>query len=341
MHKGEVMVRTGLLSVILAVSVAGSLAQQVPSPPTEVPEPQSLQQQYDRLVAEAAAAQAAPYRIQPGDELDIRVYAISDLSATVRVRPDGRISLLLLDDVEAAGRTPQELSETLSQLYSSSYRDPRVTVIVRNFYNFQAYVGGAVAKPGLVSLSGGQTMVSAIFQAGGFVVEDGPKQVVLLRQQTTGERTAQRLDLDEVLLQGRPDIALQPSDILYVPKHGISVYVGGEVVEPGLVQLTGNLTALSAILKAKGLKPTAKANSVVLLRNSGQSIPQLTKLNVSAMLSNGTGDVVLQPFDVVFVPKSTIAKMDQFVDQYMRQLLPISVNFGFSYIVGGGSTFIE
>jgi hypothetical protein len=59
------------------------------------------------------------------------------------------------------------------------------------------------------------------------------------------------------------------------------------------------------------------------------------------MLSNGTGDVVLQPFDVVFVPKSTIAKMDQFVDQYMRQLLPISVNFGFSYIVGGGSTFIE
>jgi polysaccharide biosynthesis/export protein len=335
------MFRSGLLTALFACSISGVLAQLPPGPNTPVAESQALGQQLDQVAAEAARARTAPYRIQPGDELDVRAYAIADLNATVRVRPDGRISLLLLDDVEAVGFTPQELSETLSNLYGKSYRTPRITVNVRNFYNFQAYVGGAVAKPGLVSLSGGQTVASAIFQAGGFTVEDGPKQVILLRQQSSGARMAQRLDLDDVLLRGAPDAPLQPSDILYVPKHGISVYVGGEVQEPGLVQLTGNLTALAAVMKAKGLKPTAKANNVVLLRNTGEAIPRLSKLDLSAILSTGTGDLQLQPYDVVYVPKSVIAKMDQFVDQYMRQLLPISVNFGFSYIVGGGTAFIE
>lgn len=321
------------LWLLLAPSLL--LAQSIP------PLSQPLVQQLDRAVSEATAARSVPYRLQPGDELEIRAFAIPDLSATVRVRPDGRISLVLLDEIEVAGRTPTEVSDLLSSLYSKSYRNPKVTVVVRNFSSYQVYVGGAVEKPGLISLSAGLTATAAIFEAGGFSIREGPKHVILLRQAADGNRTTTRFDLDDVLLRGQTDVSLQSGDILYVPKHGISVYVAGEVVEPGLVELTGRLTALTAIMKARGLKSSARSNNIILLRDSGKGNPVISRLNVKEMLSTGAGDMELQPFDVVYVPKSTIAKIDQFVDQYMRQLLPISVNFGFSYVVGGGAAFIE
>jgi polysaccharide export outer membrane protein len=226
------------------------------------------------VLAADAAARKGPYLIQPGDELSIREFNISDLDLDVRVRPDGKISVLLLDDVEVAGKTTEEVAETLSRLYSKRFRNPRITVIIRNFYNFNVYVGGEVSHPGLVSLSGGLTVASAVFQAGGFKEEEGPRKVVLIRRTATGGQSIMNLDLEDVLVRGQPDIMLQPSDVLYVPRNTINVYVGGEVVEPGLVPLNGKLTALAAILRARGLKSTARAKNVMLLRNTGRDPDQ-------------------------------------------------------------------
>jgi len=326
-----------LATILLCCGGVALTAQSSPSPPLQTALqalPQSMQKELEQVVAAQAVARSAPYRVQPGDELEIRAYALPDLNMGVRIRPDGRISLVLLNDVEVAGQTAEEIAQLLSSLYAKSFREPKITVIVRSFSNFHVYVGGEVVRPGLVSLSGGLTATSAIFQAGGFKDEEGPKSLILLRKGPSGVPSVLNLDLDDVLIKGKADTVLQPSDILYVPRHRINVYVGGEVVEPGLVPLSGKMTALSAILRARGLKPTAKANSVVLLRDSGQPRPIILRINLQQVLVTGRNDVELRPYDVVYVPKSTIAKIDQFVDQYIRQLLPISVNMGFSYILG-------
>jgi polysaccharide export outer membrane protein len=322
-----------------------ALVAQTSSPPAPQANlqalPQSVRTELDQAVAAQAAAREAPYRIQRGDDLDIRAFAIPDLNAAVRVRPDGKISLVLLGDIEAAGHTTEELAQAVSSLYSENFRNPKITVIVHNFYNFNVYVGGEVAKPGVVPLSGGLTVASAIFQSGGFKEEEGPRSVLLVHRGEDGAQSVTNLDLDDVLVRGKPDIALQPLDVLYVPKNAINVYVGGEVVEPGLVPLSGRMTALAAVLKARGLKLTARANNVVLLRNSGQGKPVILRVNLQDAITKGRGDLELQPYDVVFVPKSVIARLDQFVNQYLQLLQPISTNVGFTYLLGGTAAVIH
>jgi len=139
-----------------------------------------------------------------------------------------------------------------------------------------------------------------------------------------------------VLEQKQPDLRLEAGDVVFVPKANMNVYVGGEVGTPGLVSMQGRTTVAAAIIRAGGFRETARSDSVILLRQGPDGKPQATKLNVSAVLERGGADLDLRPYDVVFVPKSTIAKVDRFIEQYVRQLLPISMNAGFSYVVGGG-----
>ncbi len=286
-----------------------------------------------------AQGQTAPYILRAGDELEIRAFAIPELNQIVRVRPDGKISLILLHDVDAAGFTPEQLSETLCSNYARHFRNPRLTAIVRTFSNFSVYVGGEVARAGLIPLAGSQTVASAIIQAGGFRDESAPKKVMVLRKASDGESGILNLDLDDVLTGGKPDIVLQPSDVIYVPRTAIQVYAGGEVTEPGLIPLQGQMTALTAIIRAKGFKPTAKIGSVVLLHDSGRGKPVTSILNMKEIIAHRAPDVPLSAYDVVYVAKSRVARMDQFMDQYIKQLLPISINGGFTYLLGGGTVF--
>src|SRR6266567_3591819 len=111
---------------------------------------------------------SGPYILQPGDDLEIKAYNNPELSQSVKVRPDGNISLLLLDDVPAAGITPAKLGENLSQAYSQYFRNPKLTVIVRSFSNLNVYVGGEVVNPRLLPLTGKITVSQAVLAAGGF-----------------------------------------------------------------------------------------------------------------------------------------------------------------------------
>jgi protein involved in polysaccharide export with SLBB domain len=86
------------------------------------------------------------------------------------------------------------------------------------------------------------------------------------------------------------------------------------VVHPGLVPLNGDLTVLAAIFQAGGFRPTAKTDSVVLVRDSGKGSPAATKIKLDDVFLS-TPHTKLKPFDVVFVPKSRIAKLNQWVDQ--------------------------
>lgn len=281
-----------------------------------------------------AASPEKPYVLQPFDEIEIRVYNMPELAQVTRVRPDGRISLLLVNEVQAAGLTPAGLKQLLTEEYAKHVRAPEVVVNVRSFSNRGVFVGGEVTTPGLIPLTEPLSVAGAVIKAGGLKETAQASQVVLLRKADDGKQQTIEVNVDEILNHGRPDVPVEPGDVIFVPKSTINVYVGGEVTTPGLVTFNGRLSLLSATVKAGGAKSTGQLDNVILLRDTGGAQPSLQRVNLSAVLSSKQADIQLKPFDVVYVPKTRIAKMNQFVDQYFRQLLPITFNAGFSYLLG-------
>ena len=195
---------------------------------------------------------ASLYLLQRGDVLDIKFFYNSELNETVPIRPDGRISLPLVNDVQAAGRTPADLRVELMKIYAGTLREPEVAVIVKEF---------------------------------------SPRRI----------------------------------------------YVGGEVTTPSLLRVPGQITLLQAIFEAGGVRRSGKTDSIVVLRYQGTTQPQFIKVDLTSAFEQGSqgSDSALQASDIVWVPKTKIAKMDDFVDQYIRQLIPIPLTVGVSYIFGG------
>jgi len=196
----------------------------------------------------------APYVLQSGDDIEIKAYNIPELDQVVRIRPDGKISLLLLNDVQAAGATADRLGEMLSVAFAKHYRNPRISIIVRGFSSQSVYVGGEVFKPGLIPLSGNITALQAVVAAGGLKETSRGSTMTLLRRGEAGEPSTVNLNVDSIVSKREQDMALRAGDILYVPKANISVYVGGEVMHPGLLPLNGELTVMGAVFQAGGLK---------------------------------------------------------------------------------------
>jgi protein involved in polysaccharide export with SLBB domain len=165
-----------------------------------------------------------PYIIQPGDELDIKFFYNPELNETVAVRPDGKISLQLIDEIQAASLQPSELDRTLTNLYSEELKKPVITVIVRSFTGQRVYVGGEVNIPGLITLPPGITPLQAIFQSGGFKETAQPAETLIIRKGSDNKPVPLRIDLAAVMnANGHgEEIQLQADDIVYVPKSTIA-----------------------------------------------------------------------------------------------------------------------
>ena len=174
---------------------------------------------------QAAAQSPLPYVIQPGDQLDIKFFYNPELNESVTVRPDGKISLQLIDEIQASGLQPAELDQRLTDLYSRELKKPVVTVIVRSFTGQRVYVGGEVNRQGLITLQPGLTALQAVFQSGGFMETAQPAETLIIRKGEGNKPIPLRIDLSEVMAASDPgvDYPLQPDDIVYVPKSAIAM----------------------------------------------------------------------------------------------------------------------
>ena len=188
------------------------------------------------------------YTLQAYDVLDIKFPYEPQLNECVTVRPDGKISLQIVDEIEAAGLTPEQLDNILTEKYSRVLSEPEITVIVREF-------------------------------------------------------------------------------------AGQKVYVGGEVTTPGIVNLKGRMSALEAIFSAGGFCETAEPKSVIVISRSPENTRSIRKVNVQTVLAGAPPkeELLLRPFDVVYVPKTAIAEANKYVDQHIRKMIPINLSAGFSY----------
>jgi protein involved in polysaccharide export with SLBB domain len=123
-----------------------------------------------------------------------------------------------------------------------------------------------------------------------------------------------------------------PQIVVVVKEFGSQrVWVGGEVSKPGMIVMRGPVSLFAALQEAGGLLPTARPQQVVLIRPDGDGHPLGRTIDVRPLQSGARPeqDVMLQAMDVVFVPRSRISSVDVFVDQYIKQLLPVSPGLGF------------
>lgn len=158
-----------------------------------------------------------------GDLIEVKFFFTPDLNESQQIRPDGHITLQLVGDIPAAGRTPAELQKTLEQKYTGLIENPSVAVIVRELNHRNVYVGGAVNEPGMLPMPGHMTALSAIMQAGGFDLREAKLKNVLVIRHQEGVRTVYSLDVRDALKGEAPPepFYLHPQDIVYVPRTGI------------------------------------------------------------------------------------------------------------------------
>jgi polysaccharide export outer membrane protein len=129
--------------------------------------------------------------------------------------------------------------------------------------------------------------------------------------------------LDEVLTKEYAKYLENYSISVIVRQYsGLKVYVGGEVARPGFLSLKGNMSVLQSILAAQGFKDTAKPENVILLRKGPDNKPVATVIDLASVMSGGKmeNDIYLMPSDIVYVPKTWIAKAGVFTDQYLRKV---------------------
>ena len=168
--------------------------------------------------AQSVGAPDSSYKIGPQDVLRIDVWKEAEISRAVPVRPDGKISLPLLNDVQASGLTAMELANNITEGLKKFINSPQVTVSVTEINSRRIYVTGEVSKPGAYPLLPNMTALQALTSAGGFTQFARTKSIYVLRNEG-GKQTKYPFNYNDVVKGKRPDdnITLQPGDTIVVP----------------------------------------------------------------------------------------------------------------------------
>ena len=232
--------------------------------------------------------------------LEIQVWDNKDLNQAVFVRPDGKVSLPLIGEIQAGGRTVQELQSSLVEAYAKSVKGASVTVIVKDIKSRPVYFIGGFAKPGVEQLTKDLTLLQAVSIAGGLLPTADGENGFILR----GDR---RIPIDFTRLIQKGDVSqnlkLEVGDSIVAPVAD-AVFIHGEVKTPGALKATGDLTVLKAISQAGGVTQMGATGRVEILRSQGDKRERI-KVDLDKMMRSpeGNPDVRLKPNDIIFVPQ--------------------------------------
>jgi polysaccharide export outer membrane protein len=170
----------------------------------------------------SAQADEGSYLIGPGDQLQIFVWRNPDLSTTVPVRPDGRISIPLVEDIDSAGKTPTQLARDIEGKLKKFVTDPVVTVIVSNFvgpFTQQVRVVGEASEPKAVPYRQNMSALDVMIATGGLTPYAAGNRATLVRT-ANGHQTSYHIRLGDLLKDGdmSANVPLQPGDVIIIPQ---------------------------------------------------------------------------------------------------------------------------
>lgn len=200
-----------LLVLFAVIFSATTLAQSAAAPPSVAPAP----------VTAPAAISDNEYVIGPGDTLQVFIWRNPELSTTVPVRPDGKISTPLVEDMIAVGKTPSQLARDIEHVLGEFIRSPQVNIIVTQAMSTysQVKVIGQVAKPQSLAFREGMTVLDAVLQVGGLGQFAAGNRAKIVRTEN-GKQKEISIKLDNLLNAGdmKQNQALKPGDVLVVPQ---------------------------------------------------------------------------------------------------------------------------
>ncbi len=264
------------------------------------------------------------YIIGEGDTLTISVWGNRDLSLSVKVRPDGKITLPAAGDIEAASLTPTQLRDAIAEKLRGMMKSPVVTVIVSEITNNKVYIFGGGVAPGVYSLTQRTTLLQLLCQIGqqpqaqegvaapsimaasGGARNADLKNAYLLRR---GQKI--KTDFYSLFINGKvsDDILIEPNDAIFIPALGVekNVYVIGAVTTPRFIIYRDGLTVMEAILEAGGFTRFASENSTVIFRKEGnKNLTIAAKLNRLIKDGDLSQNLILKPGDYVIVKESLL-----------------------------------
>lgn len=247
------------------------------------------------------------YRLGIRDTLVIEFFYQSELNRTLTIRPDGRITLPLIGDIKASGKTPEELRLEISHCYDGILRKPEVTVTVKAFDHVLEEL-----KNGLVSPARGQSRLISVGPDGW---ADFPLIGGMHASGKTMDELQKAVNGKYQAIHGEISVVLSLAEL-----NSCRLFVLGEVRSPGSYPLRGPTTVLEAISVAGGNLRSARLDSVVIISRDSIGLPRGKRVNVEDMMAGKVSQVdpFVRSLDVIYVPKTFIAKVNDFVEMYIK-----------------------
>jgi len=254
------------------------------------------------------------YTIGAGDEISVHVLDSQDIpEKAMRVDPDGRIALPLIGRVEAAGQSVSALETEITRRLRTYIKDPQVSVNVTDSASRPVSVLGGVNAPGIYQLGSEKSLAQVIALAKGLAPDAGGLIRITRYGGGDGESDPAKAPVMQVSVKDllsnsamAGSIPIRANDVITVPKASV-VYVIGEVVKPGAQTLNDreSITVLEAISAAQGVLPVGAPQRAKLLRRDPRT-GQRTEvaLNVKHIMSGKGENLVLQPDDILLIPRN-------------------------------------
>lgn len=282
----------------------------------------------NRLKPEWLKPSAEPFRLGPGDRIEIEIMGSEGTRSITFVCPDGKIYYDLLPGLEAWGLTIAELKQLLERELSAFYKRPRIAVNLRGVESKCVWALGRLNKPGLLPLAQPMTVIEAVSQAGGLYAsqQGGTTEELADLSHSFLIRNGEMLPVDFQSLIRHGDtsqnVYLQADDFIYIPSSlSKEIYVLGAVNKPCMVGYTENITLLSAIARALGPQPQAHLSQIAIVRGS-LAQPKISVVDFKAILIGKSPDVRLSPRDIVYVPLSPYRTLERYTkmitDSFVR-----------------------
>ena len=286
------------------------------------------------------------YTIGPGDLVSISVADTPEWSGKFRVTDAGMIEMGgLPQSIRADGCTPENLAHSVRQalIDAKQLRDPRVNVFVEEFHGRTVTVLGAVAKPGVYPLGGRTTALDALSLAGGPLPTAGTVVSIVrgpasAEASGTAEGSVEIVDLSRVTKggAGTGNVLVRNGDVVNVSNAPL-VYVVGAVVKPGgfvLSDPASGISVIQALAMAQGTSPVASHHALVIRQSTSDVGRKDLPVNLAAILSGKTPDVLLAPNDILYIPDSTGRKSLKVMAEVAMSAVNGLAIYGLGYRVG-------
>ena len=243
-------------------------------------------------------AHAGDYVIGDGDVLFVSVWGVKELSLSVKVRPDGKITVPTIGDVPATGYTPIQLQGVITEELKKMVKNPSVNILVEGINNNEVFVFGGGVNPG-TDLSRRTTLLQLLCQIGD-VRNTDLKRAYVMRHGKKVKQDFYRLFVDGDVAE---DVVVEPNDLVYIPVLlSKNVYVVGAVNAPRFIEFREGLTVMEAILDSGGFTKFASQNNVTIYRKNGEETEAI-EAKVKSLTADGDlkQNVLLRPGDYIVV----------------------------------------